>query len=171
MKRSIFFAVCCAMFWAMASPPDTAAHGTDYRVLEAAPVIAVDFFYSDREPMRYAEVLVFSPENDQVEYQNGRTDKNGRFAFIPEKAGEWRIKVNDGMGHAVQASISVKPDEAGQNAGDRIDALAEKQPPAAGQASTLIKIIFGLSLLLNIFLGLYAWKNTHNRPKTGGADS
>jgi len=174
MKQSIFFAVCCALLWTMTNPPDTSAHGTDYRVLEAAPVIVAEFFYSDNEPLRYAEVLVFSPENDTVEYQNGRTDKNGRFAFTPEKPGEWRVKVNDGMGHAVQASINVKPDESedtGEAAGNRIDALAEKQGPAPGQASTIIKIIFGLSLLLNIFLGMHIWKNTHNTPKTGGAGS
>src|SRR6056297_1589987 len=111
MKRAVVFAF--AMIWMIVLPDGAAAHGTGYRVIEGAPVIAAEFFYSDKEPMRYAEVLVFSPENSEVEYQNGRTDQNGRFAFYPEMPGKWRITVNDGMGHAVRAEISVDSPETG----------------------------------------------------------
>ena len=137
----------------MALPAGAAAHGTDYRVLDPAPVIAAEFFYSDKEPMRYAEVLVFSPENRDVEYQNGRTDKNGRFAFCPETPGKWRIRVNDGMGHAVRAEIPVDPTETGKK---EINGLSDKKPLAA--ASKWLKIILGLSLVLNIFLVIYVKK-------------
>lgn len=59
-------------------------HGTDYRLIENDAVVAAEFFYSDHTPMRYAEVLIFSPESDQVEFQNGRTNQDGRFAFLAE---------------------------------------------------------------------------------------
>jgi len=146
------------MIWMTVLPAAVAAHGTDYRVIDEAPVIAAEFFYSDKEPMRYAETLVFSPENDAVEYQNGRTDQNGRFAFCPEMSGKWRIKVNDGMGHAVRAEISVKPPE---TAGGAAEGLIERETPPAADASMIMKALLGLSLLLNLFLGMYAWKSNH----------
>jgi len=136
-------------------PSGTSAHGTDYRVIEEAPMVAAEFSYSDREPMRYAEVLVFSPENKDVEYQNGRTDRNGRFAFCPEMPGKWLIKVKDGMGHAVRAEVPVDFPETD---GGAIKGLADKDTPAARGTSKWIKAILGLSIVLNIFLGMYLLK-------------
>ena len=78
-----FFIVAVAMSL-MALPVSVFAHGTDYRLIDNDSVVVGEFFYSDKVPMQYAEVLVFSPENDTVEYQNGRTDQNGRFAFWAE---------------------------------------------------------------------------------------
>ncbi len=153
MKRSVLFAF--AMIWITIMPSGVSAHGTDHRVLDQSPVIALAFFYSDQEPMRYAKVLVFSPENDAVEYQNGRTDKNGQFAFYPDRAGKWQIKVNDGMGHAEYATIDVK---ARGYAGDQLDPQAENEKTRAAEASMFMKICLGLSLLLNLFLGVYIRK-------------
>jgi len=153
MKQAVAFAF--AMIWMTALPEAVVAHGTGYRVIEEAPVIATEFFYSDKEPMRYAEVLVFSPENNEVEYQNGRTDQNGRFVFYPEMPGQWRIKVNDGMGHAVQAEIPVDSPENGNGA---TKGLADKNIAPAGTASKWLKIMFGLSIVLNLFLGMFLVK-------------
>jgi len=156
MKQSMPFLL--AMVWIMSFSSGAAAHGTDYRVLDDTVVIAAEFFYSDKEPMRYAEVLVFSPENQDVEYQNGRTDQNGRFAFCPEMPGKWQMKVNDGMGHAVRAEVSVNTGKTGSGA---LKDLADNAPPAAAAAaaSKWIKIVLGLSILLNLFLGLHVWKS------------
>ncbi|MFP4226495.1 MAG: hypothetical protein ACLFRF_07175 [Desulfobacterales bacterium] len=153
MRRLIVLAF--AMIWMSVLPEGAAAHGTDYRVIEKAPVIAAEFFYSDKKPMRYAEVLVFSPENDEAEYQNGRTDQNGRFAFYPEMPGNWLVKVNDGMGHAVRAEIPV---DSLESANEGIKELADKNTPAASGTSKWIKIILGLSIVLNLFLGMFVVK-------------
>ncbi len=153
MRRLIVLAF--AMIWMTVMPEGAAAHGTDYRVIAEAPVIAAEFFYSDKKPMRYAEVLVFSPENDEVEYQNGRTDQNGRFAFYPEMPGNWLVKVNDGMGHAVRAEIPV---DSLESANEGIKGLADKNAPAAAGTSKWIKIILGLSIVLNLFLGMFIVK-------------
>jgi nickel transport protein len=153
MKQAIAFAL--AMIWMTALPAAAAAHGTGYRLIEEAPVIAAEFFYSDKEPMRYAAVLVFSPENNEAEYQNGRTDQNGRFVFYPEMPGTWRITVKDGMGHAVQAEIPVNAPETGSGA---IKGLADKNTAPGGRSSKWIKIMLGLSIVLNLFLGMYVMK-------------
>ena len=82
------------------------AHGVEYEIQEnMAPIIKVG--YDDGEPMSYAEVKIFSPNNTETEYQNGRTDRNGCFAFIPDEPGEWKIVVNDGMGHGVSTEIHI----------------------------------------------------------------
>ncbi len=153
MNRSIIWIL--LMTGLMAVPCVVFAHGTDYRVVEDARVVAAEFLYSDHSPMRYAEVLVFSPENEEVEFQNGRTDRNGRFAFCPEKPGKWHVKVNDGMGHAVDATLDVRPAAARKQGAD---VSAEKRNPMVAGASKFMKIGMGLSLLINIFLILYVWQ-------------
>lgn len=148
-----------ALMCLMALPGGVFAHGTDYRLIGKDAVVAAEFFYSDKTPMRYAEVLVFSPENDTVEYQNGRTDQNGRFAFLAELPGDWQINVNDGMGHAVHATISVNQRETDrETADDAKNAVSKKKKTPLADASIVIKVFFGLSILLNLFLGMYVWK-------------
>ena len=147
----------------MAMPFSAFAHGTDYRLIGKEAAIAAEFFYSDKTPMQYAEVLVFSPESDKVEYQNGRTDQNGRFAFLAETPGEWQVKVNDGMGHAVHATVTVnpikpEPETAGEISGNRLNEVTKKKATLFGEASMGVKLVFGLSILLNLFLGMYVWK-------------
>jgi nickel transport protein len=153
MRRSIGFAF--ALIWMIVLPEAATGHGTDYRVIETGPVIAAEFFYSDQKPMRYAEVLIFSPENGGIEFQNGRTDQNGRFAFYPDSSGKWRITVNDGMGHGVRAEVPVDFPETDSGV---IRGIAEKNTPPAGGTSKWIKIILGLSVVLNLFLGMYVMK-------------
>jgi nickel transport protein len=81
------------------------AHGVNYTINQTnALVIKVE--YDDGEPMSYAEVKIFSPNDQKIEYQKGRTDKKGRFAFLPEKGGEWKVVVGDGMWHGVVANVS-----------------------------------------------------------------
>ena len=113
--------------------------------------------------MRYAEILVFSPQNKKVEYQNGRTDQNGRFAFLPETPGEWQIKVNDGMGHAVNATVSVnsfdsESKKTGEISSKLRNEVLKKKDPLLGGAPMGVRLVFGVSILMNLFLCVYLWK-------------
>lgn len=146
MKRLIL----TVLFIGILLAPDlVTAHGTGFKVINNAPAVVAEFYYTDNTPMAYAAVLVFSPENKEIEYQNGRTDQEGRFSFYPKTQGKWWIKVNDGMGHAVKALVDV---------GD--PGMAIGSPGAdtalASPGSMAIKIGLGISLLLNIFMGLGA---------------
>ncbi len=132
-------------------PVPVAAHGTDYRLVEDARVVVAEFFYSDKEPMRYSDVLIFSPDNREVEYQNGRTDKEGRFAFCPDRSGEWQLTVNDGMGHAVNTTVQVSPETDNYSGGSP---ASTKQKAFLADSAVWIRIVFGLSVLLNVFWGL-----------------
>ncbi|MDY6968781.1 MAG: hypothetical protein SVR08_09040 [Spirochaetota bacterium] len=83
------------------------AHGVTYEIQRDSAVI-VKAGYDDGEPMSYAEVKIFSPDVQKVEHQNGRTDNNGNFAFLPNRTGKWRIVVNDGLGHSFTAETLIK---------------------------------------------------------------
>lgn len=149
-------------------PVGAFAHGTDYRLINNDAVAIAEFVYSDQTPMRYAEILVFSPGNDKVEFQNGRTDQNGRFAFLAETPGDWHVKVNDGMGHAVHATVSVNLGKleqsfAAETSADGLNNAPEKTITGKknfifADTSVFIKLLFGLSILLNLSLGMYVCK-------------
>lgn len=106
-KFSLIFIVVSLFFVFFFRPSDLWAHGVVYEVKEGKTVI-IKIVYDDGEPMSYAEVKIFSPGNKDIEYQNGRTDKNGCFAFLPDQIGKWKVIVNDGMGHGVVTEAEVK---------------------------------------------------------------
>ena len=135
--------------------PYAGAHGTGHRVIRDEGTITVKSFYSDHEPMAYAKTMVYGPSDGKVEFQNGRTDRNGRFAFFPDEEGTWRIEVNDGMGHLMKADIDVTdPDSSGPLPGESVE--KDGAMPAGG--ATPLKAAFGLSLIANIALASWILK-------------
>lgn len=120
----------------------TEAHGLGYRIKGETTTPVVTFSYSDGKPASYGEVTVWSPADKTVEFQNGRTDKNGRFAFSPDTAGIWRIELSDGMGHATSAECTVG------KIGEQAASISKNGQTQ--QQSRLIPIILGISLILNI---------------------
>lgn len=105
-------------------------------------VALVQFSYSTGETPTYARVEVYSPADDRVEFQNGRTDARGRFAFLPDAPGRWRIIMADNMGHRVELPIMVQADM-------RSATPAEAGP---GAFSMQLRALLGLSLLANAAL-------------------
>lgn len=65
------------------------AHEVNYQI-KGSQGICVIFFFLGGEPMNYAEVEVYSPD-EKIIFQKARTDKNGIFCFMPDKAGTWKI--------------------------------------------------------------------------------
>ncbi len=81
------------------------AHGMNYTLLESPSVTAFQAQFSTGELMSYSPVTIIDPEGE--EYQSGLTDRRGRFAFMPEGRGEWRIAVDGGMGHRLTFALEV----------------------------------------------------------------
>jgi nickel transport protein len=154
MKNIIIFfgGLILTLITALGMPVQADAHGTGHRVLTGEHVVALEFYYSDQTPMRYAEVLVFSPKDAEVEHQYARTDQHGKFVFCPDMQGQWIVKTNDGMGHAEQADVTVGPESF-----SRPTATSHPAPPVAEQRqiSTGSKVVTGLSLILNAFFVIY----------------
>ncbi|MFC1848682.1 hypothetical protein ACFL27_00615 [candidate division CSSED10-310 bacterium] len=111
-------------------------HGLQHTEIQGGVGLAV--LYDDGTPMSYCEVKVYSPADGETEFQQGLTDKNGRFLFYADVSGEWRITVDDGMGHLVQHQITVDPQ-------------LTVVPPAATGYSRRQGTIIGLSLIFGIF--------------------
>lgn len=63
-------------------PQPAAGHGTDYRILDSKAAIAVEFIYSDNQPMRYAEVLVFSRMRTSSSTRTGGPTETDNLPFI-----------------------------------------------------------------------------------------
>lgn len=89
--------------------------------------------------MSYAEVFVFSPEAKEgdAEFQNGRTDAKGNFAFVPSIPGTWRITASD-MGHKAEMQVNVTE-----------EGIMQAQAPT-GLSSQPLRIALGISLILNL---------------------
>jgi nickel transport protein len=115
------------------------AHGVAATAINAGAVAAVEMLYNTGEPMAYAEISVFSPSSPDKEVIAGFADRNGRYAFVPDEDGEWRVEAADGLGHksiitvnhAIGADIAHEADE--------------------GSSPLYIRALLGISIILNIF--------------------
>ena len=132
------------------------AHGTGYRNSQFEAV-ALEFMYSTGEAMSYREARVFSPNDEKFAYQSGRTDEKGRFAFVPDVPGKWRVIVRDEEGHQCTAEINITA--------ENLNPKNESQNQ--NQASTILngyeifmRSILGVSLIFNIAL-IIRRKNAH----------
>ncbi|HMP74892.1 MAG TPA: hypothetical protein PKE12_01225 [Kiritimatiellia bacterium] len=128
-----------ALLWLLAAT-GTLAHGIDAHLIEGGAGIAVR--YADGTPAAFAEVKIHPPHNDEL-FQEGLTDREGRFVFHPTTNGVWRIAVDDGMGHAVAVDLPVGSLPA---------------PPAAPaqRMSRTLGILTGISLIWALFSS-YGW--------------
>jgi nickel transport protein len=111
---------------------------------EDRPVQTISFRYSTGEPMAFAKVKTFPPSTAErnVESLVGISDRNGVFSFIPDEEGEWRVDIEDGMGH--KGSITIK-------AGSKTGEAETSAPTSSGTLPLPVSILLGLSLMLNIF--------------------
>jgi hypothetical protein len=123
-------------------------------------VVLVQFAYAGGEQPTYAKVEVYSPADARVEFQNGRTDAQGRFAFMPDAPGLWRIIMADNMGHRVEHPMEV-------NAALQAATTAGGAPPTEvgpGDFAMPLRILLGLSLIANMTLAAAVLRRKKNQP-------
>ncbi len=84
-----------------------AAHGLDIEVRRHAPAVVLKASYSGSEPVAFAAVKIYGPGTSPVAYQSGNADASGRFAFVPDREGEWRAVVDDELGHREELRIII----------------------------------------------------------------
>ena len=140
-KRISMFCLFLLIVIVLSVPGSLGAHGTGHRVLEQNRAIVLECYYSDGSAINYAETRVLSPEQQEVEHQNGRTDSNGRFAFLPDSSGVWKIEVNDGIGHKIKAQVMVDLESKAQIKTDKSEFKKE---------SKCLKVCLGISLIFNL---------------------
>ncbi len=126
-----------------------AVHGE----LKSRAAIEIRAVYDGGEPMSYAAVEI-TRKGEDLPFQTGRTDRNGCFAFTPDKPGTWQIVVKDGMGHRLSVNREI----------DKIHALAEntaslnpaEQGEKTGSLSRLEKALAGIAIIFGLS-GLAFW--------------
>lgn len=92
--------------------------------------------------MAYCDVEVFAPAESDAPYQQGSTDSDGRFAFVPVEVGSWTIVIDDGMGHQTAIDVAV----------DSLGIVGKQRHSKTDRLSTGV---VGVSIIFGLF-GLYA---------------
>lgn len=101
------------------------AHGIT-RTIEQGNGMVVTALYDDGKPISYATIKIYAPDNRTAEYQNGRTDAQGRFSFVPSAAGDWLVRLDDGMGHGFEEHVKVDTDLHGRSTSPVLIKLGQK---------------------------------------------
>ena len=120
----------------------------------------VAFSYSTGDVAAYAEAKLYGPDSADVEFQHGRTGAQGRFAFLPDKPGTWTIVVADNMGNKDSHTVTITLSDGG---------TVEREVAPSGFSESLralpvlFRAVLGVSLLLNLFLGLALFRHRAGR--------
>jgi nickel transport protein len=147
MNRFFAFSLLAA---ALLLPATAFAHGVEiYDETGQAGVRTLRFMYSTGESMLFASVKVYSPSAPDATVQESMTDRDGYFSFVPFEDGLWRLTVEDGMGHKGEITLTVSG--AGSGAGQGNAAVSGAAPGGTGGVPLALRVMFGLSLILNIF--------------------
>ncbi|EFK95251.1 conserved hypothetical protein, secreted, partial [sediment metagenome] len=97
MSRALLLAV------AMVLAAPALGHDLQYSVT-GGQALVVRLFYADDSPFAFEAYEVY-PEGGQLPVQVGRTDAQGRIAFLPDKAGTWRIRTISEDGHGLDFTL------------------------------------------------------------------
>jgi nickel transport protein len=122
------------------------AHGVRGKVDAGGVVVTAR--YDSGEPMSYAKVNIFAP-GAKLSFQSGRADRNGRFCFFPDVAGDWKVIVDDEIGHRLEIFVPVD---------ETMELQANQQPgeSAGSSCGRYQKALMGISVIFGIF-GIFFW--------------
>ena len=130
------------------------AHELEITVEVASPAVIVHATYGGTEPMARAEVVIYEPGELEVEFQNGSTDAKGVFSFVPNREGDWRFVIDDGLGHRQESTVSVHAGQIVAQGG-------------TGPSTPLpIKLVMGLSVILAVSGFLYGYTARRSRGRS-----
>lgn len=118
------------------------AHALNHSVQPGSAVI-VELRYGDGSPFSYESAEVYRP-GEAVPFLAGRTDANGRLAFVPDKAGDWRIRAFSEDGHGGDFTAAAAP-EGGLSA-------PSAEPGTVGGLAVGLSVIFGVFGIWSLFV-------------------
>jgi nickel transport protein len=125
------------------------AHGVSGIISRGGLVVTAT--YDSGDPMSYSKVTILAPDAD-LKFQSGRTDRNGRFCFYPDSSGQWKLLVDDGMGHRLSLDVEVGADVASPEIIDSSSPMTSEGMPRT------IKVVSGLCIIFGLSGFLYGWK-------------
>ena len=109
--------------------------------------------------MSYCDVKIFSPNDSKFAVQSGRTDEAGRFAFIPDVSGDWRVIVRDNEGHQCEAKINISQEFlTGEN---KIINEKNNESNSPEGLELFMRALLGVSIIFNIALLIRVRQHAH----------
>jgi nickel transport protein len=123
-------------------PERAAAHDLRHSIEEGAAV-TVQLFFADGNEFSFESYEVYYA-GEEIPFQAGRTDARGRLAFLPDRAGTWRIKAFSEDGHGADLSLTTGA-QGGVESADR--SLFERH----SRLVVGVSIIFGIFGLVSLF--------------------
>ena len=85
-------------------PGEAVAHDLQHRIEEGA-AISIKLFFADGNEFSFESYEIYRG-GDEIPFQVGRTDIQGRVVFIPDRAGTWRLKAFSEDGHGTDLSFT-----------------------------------------------------------------
>lgn len=122
--------------WLLLAAAPAAAHDLHYEVTEAEGIL-VRLYYPDGTAFAYEAYEIY-PQGEAVPFQVGRTDAQGRIAFVAPGPGRYRLRATSEDGHGVAFEL-----EAGAGG-----SLAAAQRPLYERYQ---RLFVGLGILLGVF--------------------
>lgn len=128
-------------------------HGVNGKVDAGGIVVTAE--YDSGEAMSYAKVKISAP-GAKITFQSGRTDRNGRFSFFPDTPGDWKVVVDDEMGHRLELSVPVD---------ETLVFRDNQQRGETGESSSsrYEKALIGISIIFGISGIFFWWKGRKGR--------
>jgi len=85
-------------------PGGALAHGLQHRIDEGTAV-SVKLFLADGRDFDFESYEIYRA-GEEIPFQVGRTDAQGRVVFLPDQAGTWRVKAFSEDGHGAEFSFT-----------------------------------------------------------------
>jgi len=85
-------------------PGRALAHDLQHSI-DTDTAVSVQLFFADGSAFDFESYEVYRA-GDEIPFQVGRTDAQGRVVFLPDRAGTWRIKAFSGDGHGADFSFT-----------------------------------------------------------------
>lgn len=112
------------------------AHDLQYTVVGGQAVV-IKLFYVDNTPFTFEGYEIYR-DGEKLPYQVGRTDIQGRIAFLPDRAATWRVKAISEDGHGLDFKLDT----------DAAAKLTGSEKPAFERYS---RIVIGVAVILGLF--------------------
>jgi len=119
------------------------AHDLQFTV-SGSKAVVVKLFYVDNTPFTFEGYEIYR-EGDRLPYQVGRTDAQGRIAFLPDRAATWRIKAISEDGHGLDFKLST-------DAAATVTGADKPFIERYGRIAVGVALILGLFGIFNLFM-------------------
>lgn len=134
-RRTIFAALLFAL--------PAYAHDLQHEV-DSAQAVVVTLHFTDAKPFSFEAYEIYR-QGEKLPVQVGRSDAQGRIAFLPDRAGTWRIKTFAADGHGLDFTVQT-------DAATRVVAAERPAVERYGRIVVGIGVILGLFGFIKLFL-------------------